>query len=129
MAERKRGGQPGNLNGLKHGFYSRQFRAGEVNDLEASTETGLVSEITMLRVICRRIFEYASESEPDDITQWSQLLNSLSLAASRMAGLLRQQRALGSGTTDVAAALSAALAEVTRDFKLGQPAPKTARTS
>lgn len=34
MVKRKRGGQLGNLNALKHGFYSRQFKGMELDDLE-----------------------------------------------------------------------------------------------
>ena len=32
---RKRGAQPGNTNALKHGFYARAYRSGELNDLDA----------------------------------------------------------------------------------------------
>jgi hypothetical protein len=32
--KRKRGGQPGNGNALRHGFYSRRFTRQEVEDLE-----------------------------------------------------------------------------------------------
>jgi hypothetical protein len=35
MVKRKRGGQPGNVNTLKHGFYSHTFRSEEREDLEA----------------------------------------------------------------------------------------------
>jgi len=46
----------GNHNALKHGFYSRAFRQVDLNDLE-SIEEGLKSEIAMMRVATRRVFE------------------------------------------------------------------------
>jgi len=116
--KRKRGGQPNNLNALKHGFYSTQFKAGEINDLEAAAEVGLESEISMLRVISRRVFEYANLNEPEDVEKWSQLLSSLGMAAIRISNLLRQQKLLGANGGDVAEALSQALRQVTNDLKL-----------
>ena len=37
---RKRGGQTGNLNALKHGFYSKHFLKGEIMDL-VKAEVGI----------------------------------------------------------------------------------------
>ena len=37
MKSKQRGGQPGNLNALKHGFYSEQFKTTEIEDIEALT--------------------------------------------------------------------------------------------
>ena len=60
MANRKRGAQPGNLNALKHGFYSRNFLDLENTDLEAMLAQDLESEIAMLRVVVRRAFELST---------------------------------------------------------------------
>jgi hypothetical protein len=60
MANRKRGAQPGNLNALKHGFYSRSFLDLENTDLEAMLAQDLESEIAMLRVVVRRAFELST---------------------------------------------------------------------
>ena len=55
--KRKRGGQPGNLNALKHGFYSRLFREPEIADLDtlAMLESvgvdDLRGEVVMMRPI------------------------------------------------------------------------------
>ena len=40
-AKRNRGAQPGNVNALKHGFYSQQFRNGELADLDSFEDTNL----------------------------------------------------------------------------------------
>jgi uncharacterized protein YjcR len=45
-AGRRQGGQQGNLNALKHGFYSKQFQEGEIADLEKAE--GLKEEIGMM---------------------------------------------------------------------------------
>jgi hypothetical protein len=52
-AKRSWGGQPGNVNALKHGFYSHTFRSEEREDLEAMLAEGVEEEIALLRVyIC-----------------------------------------------------------------------------
>ena len=57
MGARNRGGQPGNLNALKHGFYSKHFLKGEV--LEVEEAGNLQEEIKMMRVIIRRLLKMA----------------------------------------------------------------------
>jgi len=47
---KRRGGQPGNVNAVKHGFYSRRFRELEAEDLDAALQNGLGDEIDMMRV-------------------------------------------------------------------------------
>ena len=103
---RKAGGQPGNLNALKHGFYSRQLNSMEVLDLSVMSE-GLVDEIALMRVLIRRVFEAAGEDL--SLEAWSRLLGTLGLASTQLASLLRTQKVLtGRGGGDIAAALSAA---------------------
>ena len=47
----KRGGQPGNQNARKHGFYSKHFTPDQTNQLEASDDLkDLGPEINLLRV-------------------------------------------------------------------------------
>ncbi len=40
---RRRGGQPENVNVVKHGFYSQRFRDLEASDLEGALQDGSVS--------------------------------------------------------------------------------------
>jgi len=54
---RSRGGQPGNANAVKHGFYSRKFRDLESQDLETALRDGLGDEIALMRVMIRRVFD------------------------------------------------------------------------
>jgi hypothetical protein len=113
---RKRGAQPGNTNALKHGFYAKHQRSGEVLDL-AGVE-GLQDEIGMYRILLRRLFEYADQPEMT-LEGWMDILESAGLGFTRLSGLIRVQKLLGSGGGDMAEALSEALKEVTSKYKSG----------
>jgi hypothetical protein len=108
MAVKKRkGAQPGNLNALKHGFYSRSFKELENSDLEAMLAQDLESEIAMLRVVVRRAFELStapsdagrvgrcsssSVSRPSagqDLDKAIHVMNSLGMASIRLGSLLK----------------------------------------
>ncbi len=100
-------GQKGNKNALKHGFYSRAFREIELNDLE-SLEEGLMSEIAMLRVATRRLFDiynayHESAHDPDSgldssvLADLSDTLNTLGLANIRVASLIKTNTILTGG--------------------------------
>ena len=98
MTPRQPGAQPGNLNALKHGFYSRRFSDMERLDLEALMEDGLDSEIAMLRVATRRVFDLANGVE--SLEQASELLGTLSMAAGKLSGMLRVRALLGTEQPD-----------------------------
>jgi len=66
--KRGRGAQPGNLNALRHGFYSRYFRSIELADLD-QLSAGLESEIAMLRVQTRRFLEVLETAGEVDVDQ------------------------------------------------------------
>ena len=63
MTPRKPGALPGNQNALKHGFYSRLFSNQEQLDIETHGQDGLDSEIAMLRIVTRRVFDLSSGVE------------------------------------------------------------------
>lgn len=114
--KRKPGGQPGNLNALKHGFYSKHFRNAEYADLDIFLIDGLADEIAMLRVVTRRVLELANGM--DDLEAGINLLGVLGLACTRLAGLLKVQKMLGGDENDeVSKAISIALSEVIEEFK------------
>ena len=114
MTGRRRGAQPGNKNALKHGFYSRSFRNLESEELDRLSN-GLADEITLLRVLIRRVFEAANDEE-DTLDTWVKSLHALSMAASRIAALVRTQKSLNGDTdTQMAEALSAALQQISRE--------------
>ena len=112
---RTRGGQPGNANAVKHGFYSRKFRDLESQDLETALREGLGDEIALMRVMIRRVFDFANDNV-GDLDSWTGTLSALGAASTRLAGMLRTQKLLGGGDSDALDTLSKALAEVTSEF-------------
>jgi hypothetical protein len=115
--KRPRGAQPNNTNAVKHGFYSRQFHGLETQDLDSALLDGLEDEIALLRVIIRRVFDYSSSAE-QNLETWSTALSTLGAAATRLAHLLRTQKLLGGEDSTSSAALSEALAAVTKELGL-----------
>jgi len=63
---RPRGGQHGNRNALKHGFYARTLPSSEIKDIETYTFKGLQDEIAALRLLNRRAIERAFFHMEDD---------------------------------------------------------------
>jgi hypothetical protein len=130
MVNRKRGAQPGNLNALKHGFYSRSFKDIENSDLEAMLAQDLESEIAMLRVVVRRAFELSTAPDPpqsplkggkeagQELDRAIHVMNSLGMASIRLGSLLKVQAMLGKREGDIGATISEALKEVARELKL-----------
>jgi hypothetical protein len=52
--EKTRGGQLGNTNALKYGFYASVFEPGEIRNLEKITKAELYDEVALLRVLIKR---------------------------------------------------------------------------
>ncbi len=52
----KRGGQPGNLNALKHGFYSSHYTPAELRKLDDMKEDEVTEEIGLLQILMKRVF-------------------------------------------------------------------------
>ena len=51
---KKPGGQPGNTNAIKHGFYTKNFSLAERRGLQAANTVVLGDEIGLLRVLIRQ---------------------------------------------------------------------------
>ncbi len=103
----------GNRNALKQGYYAKSFNQAESADLEEmGQEADLTSEIAMMRVVIRRVFEAADDCA--ELEAWVNVLRSLGAASTRLAGLLKAQKQLSGGGSEIADALSQALREVTK---------------
>lgn len=63
--KKKRGGQSGNKNAAKHGFYAKLLSAEEITRLNEITEVNLDDEIAILRVIAHRL----AASVPEVVTK------------------------------------------------------------
>ena len=114
---RKRGAQPGNLNALKHGFYSRRFTASEAEDLEARLCEGISDEVAMLRVVVRRLFD-ASSDDDQDLEKLMTTINTLGMAAIRIGSLLRLQHMLGAKEDDTTSVINQALKDIAKELRL-----------
>jgi hypothetical protein len=112
---RKRGAQPGNRNAFKHGYYGRYFATLENGDLDALLSGGLQDEITMMRVITRRVMKLSKGVT--NLDEAITVLGALGNAATRLAVLLKTQKLLGDEQPDeVTAALNQALSDVIKEL-------------
>jgi len=102
---RRRGAPEGNLNALKHGFYSRRFRRGELEDLACQPNGILQDEIDMLRIINRRVVDLAEEGKSAD--EILGFYNFIALTSLRLSTLLRTQKLLLEGPREGDALLAA----------------------
>jgi hypothetical protein len=110
-----RGAPRGNLNALKHGFYSRLFRADETSHLADGGSNSLEPEITLLRVMIRRTMQLADGI--DDLKEATRVLDALGAAAGRLANLLRTQKSLKPSRTQVADEISIAIQQVNQELR------------
>ena len=112
---RKRGGQPGNTNALKHGFYSRAFRSVDLDDLD-TLELKLEDEIAAARVAGRRMLELSDEmSEP---MQSIRALAAFSTHLTHIASLIRTHAILTGGSDTSSEAITNAIQAVARELKI-----------
>jgi uncharacterized protein YjcR len=85
----KAGGQPGNKNAQKHGFYSKHFSSTEQTRLSDSDLYSVESDIQLLRVYVSRISELVPLSgqtiKEDDL----KALNTLSLMTQSISTMIR----------------------------------------
>jgi len=93
--KRKRGGQPGNSNAWKHGFYSKNFSPAERKGLQAAQGVVLGDEIALLRVLIRRFAEQLQATQDLALPESAQHLAVVSDAMLRLASLLRTDHMLG----------------------------------
>lgn len=110
-----RGAPKGNLNALKHGFYSRLFHAGEFSDLDDDRQPDLEHEITLLRVMIRRTMQLADGI--DDLHEATRVLDALGAAAGRLANLLRAQKCLAENRSKTADEISIAIQQVNAELR------------
>jgi hypothetical protein len=118
---RKSGGQPGNTNALKHGFYSKNFSLAERRGLQAAEGLVLVDEISLLRVLIRRFAEQIQANQGMSINESAQYLSVASEAMSRLASLLRTDHLLGGSEHDAfMATLGGVMKQVREEMVRGE---------
>jgi hypothetical protein len=89
--QRKRGGQPGNRNARKHGFYSSKFPTSDRKALETTTNGSLNDEIDMLRLYIRLVISDSAGDDPA-VKDRVAVLRALTQASTALTRLLKTQR-------------------------------------
>ena len=119
QTKKQQGGQPNNTNALKHGLYSAHLQELQLDDLETMMTHGVNDEIAMLRAIMARVLRLAGSADNLDTAQ--NLLGSLGVASTRLAGLIKTQRLLEpQDGNDISRQLGAALGAVVKEFCLNE---------
>ena len=90
---RRPGGQPGNANALKHGYYARRLPAAAVADLEEHAFPGLQEEIAVLRHFIGRLVDHSGECS--DLPMTLSVVRVLSLAFGSLSRLMRTEQYSG----------------------------------
>ncbi len=118
LSKRSRGGQPGNINALKHGFYTRRFNQADLAGVESTDYNGLMDEIAIIRIYARRLIEL--DDQPDSITQVANILRILCLASLTITRLVKTSQYLKLHGNMEETELHKALQDLTRVLKLDQ---------
>ena len=85
---KQRGGQPGNQNALKHGFYSKTFMLGDLTDNDPE-DKGIDGEILIAKIITKRLMGLYKHAETLD--KQISLLIAAGNAASHVVSMKRVQ--------------------------------------
>jgi hypothetical protein len=99
---------------IYHRFYSPTFTSTESLDLEKVSKEGVADEVALLRVGIRRLFAMAQVSTTP--AEWATILDAIGTASVRIAGLLRTQRMIEGGQSNLSEVLSQALTEVCNEL-------------
>ena len=117
LFDKRRGGQPGNTNAVKHGLYSRRFDPDEIEALSGMQE-GVKDEIEVVRVTLRRILDYLDIKRVNgvstmDAEDFAAIMNLVTKNAATVGRLMQIDKALNdSANIGIHAQLLAALEEV-----------------
>ena len=124
---RNPGGQPGNKNALRHGFYASQFTAEQTKRLNDQKPTDVESEINLIRVCLDRLYQQIDmdpvfqqgkdaqglviqTNQRDD--HYLKQLNTLSIINQSLATLVRTQHLIHGKSGDVKDSILRALEEL-----------------
>jgi hypothetical protein len=111
----------GSQNAHKGGYYGRNFKPDETQDLEAASG-GLSDEVALLRVMIRRVVELATGGgSSGDLEKAIAALNTLGTAATRLANLLKTEKKLAAGDSEMSKALNKALDDVLAELRGNKP--------
>ena len=105
-SKRKRGGQPGNSNALRHGFFSRSFTEAEMDDLEKNVKGEFTDEIALARVNAAHLAELLKDYKNISLDDYVSASNALNNYLDRIQSLSRAQRFMYRNQTTMEQALA-----------------------
>jgi hypothetical protein len=118
-AKKPRGGQPGNTNALKHGFYASLFNSAERRRLEKFDQDEIDDDIALLRVLTKRVAAsmlHPPQTAPLTIGQRLAALRVITYASARLEKMQRTKRLLRGPEPDmVEEAIKAVLEELSEE--------------
>ncbi len=104
-AKRKRGGQPGNLNAIRHGFYSKSFTESEMLALDSNVNGEFKDEIDAARVNAARLAELMKDYKNMAIQDFIAASNAFNNYMDTVRSLSRDQKFLYHNQTTIEKAL------------------------
>jgi hypothetical protein len=97
---RKRGGQPGNTNALRHGFYSHSFTLEELQGLDNNVKGEFEDEIALARINALHLAEILNDYHTIPLEDFVAASNALNNYLDRIQSLSRARHAVfRAGTT------------------------------
>jgi hypothetical protein len=104
--KRRRGGQPGNSNALRHGFFSRSFTETEMHDLDENIKGEFIDEIALARVNASHLAELLKDYQNISLDDFVSASNALNNYLDRIQSLSRAQRFMYRNQTTLEQALA-----------------------
>ena len=104
-SKRKPGGQPGNANALRHGFYAKSFTEAEMRRLEEDIEGEFIDEIALARTNAARLAELLKDYRNMSLLDVVSASNALNNYLDRIQSLSRAQRFMYRNQTTLEQAL------------------------
>jgi len=103
--QRKRGGQPGNKNAFRHGFYSPSFTSAEMRSLDSNVKGEFHDEINLARVNANRLAELLKDYKTMPFEDVVSASNALTNYLDRIQSLSRAQKYIYQNLTTTEKAL------------------------
>ncbi len=107
---RPRGAPLGNLNALKHGFYTRRLKKRDLTGVETTDLKSLVEEIALIRIFTRRLVEACAPSA--DLYELAGILRILCLASATITRILQVHYLISGDERNLDSEVEAAIRQV-----------------
>jgi hypothetical protein len=124
---RPRGAPVGNLNALKHGFYTRRLNKRDLSGVDSTGVKNLVDEIAVVRVFTRRLIEALDPAA--DAYEVAGALRILCVALTSITRAMLAQQYLDKNSGGMDDAISIAIREVYQELRGRNPGEKKQSSS